>query len=265
MEHFYNFSFLYYVPSHTSIEPMDGLIENYNNFFNTYQDDWKRIIESRYLTDYNPLSNYNIIEDINRTDTLTGKDTNTKEKNSGVKTETLKKQSIQSKDSGVDTYSYNEDITHITRTGNESNSGGSTDTTDVTAFDGIERGHNKLTNVNNNTLTYNNREDKTVREAHVDTIDRGVTNTTSYVGTEPDTTTVTNSGKDTDTLEKSDTTTIKATNRKNGYIGLSAIDIITKEWTERIEKSLTDEICKQFCNQTFFLYEECDISAIESI
>lgn len=265
IENYYNFSFLYYSPSHISIEPMNGLIENYENFFNTHQDDWSKLIESRYLTDYSPNNNYSITESVDSTNNSTGSNTNTITKGVTTTTETLKKQGIETSDSGSDTYEYSADITHLTKTGNESNAVNSTDSTSVTPYAGNERNLNKVVSTNNDVLTYNNREDLTRREAHTDTITKGVTNTVSYVGTEPDTTTVTNNGSDTDVTEKTDTTTFTSTKSKSGYIGVSPINIIANEWNERIEKSITDYICKQFCNETFFLFEGCDISEIEFV
>lgn len=265
IENYYNFSFLYYSPSHTSIEPMAGLIENYENFFNTHQDDWGKLIESRYLTDYSPNNNYSIAESVNSTNNSTGSNTNTITKGVTTTTETLKKQSIETSDTGSDTYSYGDEKTHLTKTGSESNASNSTDSTSVTPYAGNERNLNKVVSTNNDTLTYNNREDLTHRESRTDTITKGVTNTVSYIGTEPDTTTVTNNGSDTDVTEKTDTTTFTSTKSKSGYIGVSPINIIANEWNERIEKSITDYICKQFCNETFFLFVGCDISEIEFI
>lgn len=265
LENYYNFSFIYYEPSHTSIEPMNGLIENYENFFNTHQDDWSKLIESRYLTDYSPNNNYSIAESVNSTNNSTGSNTNTITKGVTTTTETLKKQSIETSDTGSDIYSYGDEKTHLTKSGNESNAVNSTDSTSVTPYAGNERNLNKVVSTNNDVLTYNNREDLTHREARTDTITKGVTNTVSYVGTEPDTTIVTNNGSDTDVTEKTDTTTLTSTKSKSGYIGVSPINIIANEWNERIEKSITDYICKQFCNETFFLFEGCDISEIEFI
>lgn len=244
---------------------MNGLIENYENFFTSHQDDWSKLIESRYLTDYSPNNNYSITESVNSKNTLTGTNTNTITKGVTTTTETLKKQGIETSDSGSDTYEYSADITHLTKSGNESNDVSSTDSTSVTPYAGNERNLNKVVSTNNDTLTYNNREDLTRREAHTDTITKGVTNTVSYVGTEPDTTTVTNNGSDTDVTEKSDTAEFTSTKSKSGYIGVSPINIIANEWNERIEKSITDYICKQFCNETFFLFEGCDIDEIEFI
>lgn len=265
IENYYNFSFLYYSPNHTSIEPMAGLIENYENFFNTHLDDWKKLIESRYLTDYTPNNNYDIAESVNSTNNSTGSNTNTITKGVTTTTETLKKQSIETSDTGSDTYSYGDEKTHLTKSGDESNAVSSTDSTSVTPYAGNERNLNKVVSTSNDTLTYKNREDLTHREARTDTIAKSVTNTVSYIGTEPDTTTVTNNGSDTDVTEKTDTTTITSSKSKSGYIGVSPINIIANEWNERIEKSITDYICKQFCNETFFLFEGCDISEIEFI
>lgn len=265
LENYYNFSFIYYVPSHTSIEPMQGLIENYENFFNAHKDDWTKLIESRYLTDYTPNNNYNITENIDSTNTLTGTDTSTITKGVTTTTETLKKQSIQTADTSSDTYSYGEDKTHLNKSGAETNGSNSTDSTSVTPYSGAERSLNSVTSTSNNTLSYDNREDLSRREAHTDTITKAITNTVSYVGSDPDKTTVKNTGSDTDVTQKNNTSNTTTTKNKEGYIGISPIDSISKEWNERIEKSLTDTICKQFCNETFFLFEGCDINDIEFV
>ena len=161
MENYYNFSFIYYEPSHTSIEPMNGLIENYENFFTSHQDDWSKLIESRYLTDYSPNNNYSIAESVNSTNNSTGSNTNTITKGVTTTTETLKKQSIETSDTGSDTYSYGDEKTHLTKSGNESNAVSSTDSTSVTPYAGNERNLNKVLSTSNDTLTYNNREDLT--------------------------------------------------------------------------------------------------------
>ena len=207
LENYYNFSFIYYAPSHTSIEPMNGLIDNYNNFFNAHSEDWTKLIESRYLTDYTPNNNYNITESIDSTNTLTGTDTSTITKGVTTTTETLKKQSIQTADTGSDTYSYGEDKTHLNKSGTEKNGSNATDRTSVTPYSGAERDLNSVSSTSNNTLSYENREDLSRREAHTDTITKGIKNTVSYIGTDPDKTTVTNNGSDTDVTQKNNTTT----------------------------------------------------------
>lgn len=265
MENYYNFSFIYYVPSHISIDPMQGLIDNYDNFFSSHQEDWTKLVNSRYLTDYTPNSNYNITENVDSTNTLTGTDKTTITKGVTTTTETVKKQSIQTTDTVTDTYTYDEDITHLNMSGSETNGTNSSDTTSVTPYSGGERNLNSVTSTSNNTLSYDGREDLTRREAHTDTVSKDTTSTVSYVGTEPDKTTVTNNGSDTDVTEKNNTSKDTITRSKEGYIGISPIDTITKEWNERIEKSLTYYICKQFCKETFFLFEGCDVDDIEFI
>ena len=244
---------------------MNGLIENYENFFNSHQDDWSKLIESRYLTDYSPNNNYSIAESENSTNNSTGSNTNTITKGVTTTTETLKKQSIETSNSGSDIWTYGDEKTHLTKSGTESNGVSSTDSTSVTPYAGNERNLNKVVSTSNDTLTFNKREDLTHREARTDTITKGVTSTVSYVGAEPDTTTVTNNGSDTDVTEKTDTTTFTSSKSKQGYIGVSPINIIANEWNERIEKSITDFICKQFCKETFFLFEGCDICEIKFI